>query len=128
MNQRAKTRRHGYNQHHAHGALGFREPAGCYVPGRPVCQQALRAAFTQEVQRKVRTDASITYRGLPFQVPARYIGWSVFVHTVFGQMRICAGMEEKSLPNTIIPGHSGSILPLTMWVRLVISGTSADVA
>jgi transposase InsO family protein len=95
LNQRANAWRDWYNQHHAHEALGFREPARCYVPGRPVCPEVLQAAFTQEVQRKVRADATITYQGLPFQVPARYIGWNVFVHTVFGHMHIYAGMDMK---------------------------------
>ena len=93
LNQQATAWRAAYNQSHFH--QGIRDiPAKRYQPGLLVDQQFLQDLCAHEERRKVTREATIRFRNRTFPVPAKYIGWSVWVSTYFDQyLEIRAGHQ-----------------------------------
>jgi len=84
LNQRAETWRQQYNQTHYHEAIrGI--PSQHYTPGLKIDEDYLKRLFATEERRKVTREATVRYRNRHFPVPAKYIGWSIWVANFFDQ-------------------------------------------
>ena len=84
LNQRAEAWRQTRNHTYVH-AQTHCTPADRYRPGIKVDAQLLKELFAREERRKVSREATVRYYNRYFEVPERYIGWSVWVANFFDE-------------------------------------------
>lgn len=84
LNRRAEAWRQTRNHSYVH-ATTHCTPADRYQPGIQIDSQFLRELFAREERRKVSREATVRYYNRYFEVPDRYIGWSVWVANFFDE-------------------------------------------
>lgn len=93
LNQLAESWRHEYNHNHFHETIHC-APARRYTPGLRVDSSFLKGLFATEERRKVSREATVRFYNHYFHVPAKYIGWNVWVANFFDQyVEIRAGNQ-----------------------------------
>jgi hypothetical protein len=84
LNQRAEAWRQSYNRLHFHEGI-LCTPCQRYRAGLKVDDGFLRQLFATEARRKVTRESTVRFQNRHFQVPEKYIGWSVWVANFFDQ-------------------------------------------
>ena len=91
LNELAEDWRRNYNLHHVNETTQH-TPKERYREGTKVDEEFLRKLFAKEERRKVSREATVRYCKRVFKVPAKYIGWQVWVANFFDRrIEIYAG-------------------------------------
>lgn len=90
-----------YNKGYHHG-IGMR-PMDRYMGDikdttiKRVSKEKLDAAFFRTIKRKVKNDSTISFEGILYEVPARYIGKIVEIRYPMDKPDILTSMKKTSL-------------------------------